>query len=285
MNFSVIVPFLNEELYIERCVRSLLGQDFDKNEYELIFIDNGSTDRSAEIVRAFPRVIFLSEEKKNVYAVRNKGLAIAKGRIIAFTDADCVVRRDWLTQIYAGMKNTGAAIVLGKRCFPDNSSLPLRMFADYENAKVKFVLSSCPKKYFFGFTNNMAAKAEAFKMTGPFAEWEVTGDLEFVHRCVRQIHGLKAAYLSSMQITHLEVTSLSAWLRKINIYGEHCRLVEKVRNYSRLGYNVKLQIYGYCVKENNYPFWKRILFFFLLVTGDLAYKAGAIKGYFKSKYE
>lgn len=94
MTFSVVVPFLNEGRYIARCIESLLGQDFDKNGYELIFIDNGSVDNSRKIVERFPNVILLSEEKKNPYAARNKGLRLAKGSIIAFSDADCVVAKD-----------------------------------------------------------------------------------------------------------------------------------------------------------------------------------------------
>ena len=101
---SVIVPFLEEEEYIERCLKSLIDQDFFRDEYELIFIDNGSTDASAEILRRYSRVILLTEPAGNEYAARNKALELAKCDIIAFTIADYVVERNWLVKGNVGSK-------------------------------------------------------------------------------------------------------------------------------------------------------------------------------------
>ena len=77
MDISIIVPFLNEERYIRRCLESLLDQDFDRSRYEVIFIDNGSSDASAEIVKGFPAVQLLTEEKGQVYTARNTGIGVA----------------------------------------------------------------------------------------------------------------------------------------------------------------------------------------------------------------
>ena len=85
MDISIIVPFLNEERYIRRCIESLLTQDFDRSRYEIIFVDNGSSDASPEIVREFPAVRLLTEEKGQVYTARNAGIGRASGKIIAFT--------------------------------------------------------------------------------------------------------------------------------------------------------------------------------------------------------
>lgn len=282
MIFSVIVPFLNEEPYIEQCINALLNQDFDRNEYELIFIDNGSTDSSIEIVRKSPKVILLHEGKKNVYAARNKGFSIAKGEIIVFTDADCAVSRDWLTQIYKGMGKANAAIALGKRFFSPNTSLILRMFEDYENAKIEYVLHNCAQRYYYGFTNNMAVKRDVFKKFGPFVELSIVGDIDFLHKCISAIPDAKVVYLNGMKITHLEISSPKRWLEKIHIYGEYNMLVKKTRNYSPLHYKEKLQIYNYCLKENNYPFQREVLLLFLLMIGDLFYRCGVIKGHIKS---
>jgi len=56
---------LNEERYIEACIKSLLNQDFDYNQYELIFIDNGSTDRSKDIVTSYSDILYLKEPKQD----------------------------------------------------------------------------------------------------------------------------------------------------------------------------------------------------------------------------
>jgi len=282
MIFSVIVPFLNEARYIKHCIDSLLNEDFDKNEYELIFVDNNSTDNSRKIVEQIPEIILLQENRKNVYAARNKGLSVAKGEIIAFTDADCVVSKDWLTQIYNGMRNNDATIVLGKRCFPSKRSYLLRVFEDYENAKVEYILRNCSREHFFGFTNNMAVKADAFKHLGFFSELEVTGDTEFIQRCVSTYEDAKIVYLKEMRVTHLEVTNAKVWVKKINIYGEHNAQVEKIRSgYKGVNCKVRLRIYMYCVKKNRYTLGRAIIFIFLALVGDLSYLVGKIKGYFK----
>ena len=278
MIFSVIVPFLNEELYIEKCIRALLNQDFDRRMYELIFIDNGSVDSSRKIVQKFTNVMLLREDKKTAYAARNKGLKVAKGEVVAFIDADCIAARDWLSQIDEGMKKTGAAVVLGRRCFPSNVSYLLRMFEDYENAKIEHLLNKCKKRYFFAYTNNMAVRGDVFRRLGPFMEWPRGGDSEFIQRCIVEEPGSKAVYLNKMKIIHLEIVDLKSWLKKINIYAAHFTQIRKLPIYSNLDYRIKLQICGYCARKNNYTIWQSALFFFLLILGDLYYKGGALKG-------
>ena len=142
MTFSVIVPFLNEEKYLRDCVNSLLAQDFSKDEYELIFVDNGSTDNSRSIVSKHKEIILLTEERKNVYIARNKALKAARGDIIAFTDADCSVCPDWLSQIYKGMNTANATIALGKVFLGRNPSLCLRIIQDYRNAIIEYLLAN-----------------------------------------------------------------------------------------------------------------------------------------------
>lgn len=92
LKLSIIVPVYNVEKYLERCVDSLLHQDIDKSEYEIILINDGSTDRSFEIAqqlkRKHPNIVLLSQENKGQSAARNVGLNIAKGKYILFVDSD-----------------------------------------------------------------------------------------------------------------------------------------------------------------------------------------------------
>ncbi len=157
--FSVVVPFLNEEEHIEQCIRSLVEQDFPGERRQLIFIDNGSTDRSWEIVESFPEITLLAQEKKSSYAARNKGITHATGKILAFTDADCAVDRSWLSKIYKEMES-GPEILLGRRCFIHGCSDLLCMIEEYEHAQTHYVLQKGYKKYFFAFTKNLAVQAE-----------------------------------------------------------------------------------------------------------------------------
>ena len=280
MIFSVIVPFLNEEVYIEQCILSLINQDFDAGEYEILFVDNGSTDASAEIVRKYPRVILLEEKKRDPYAARNKALSYAKGQIMAFTDADCIVSKDWLAQIHKGMQEANVTIVLGRRCFSDNHSIWLRMFQDYENAKVEYIIGAGVRECYFGFTNNMAVRAEAFKKWMFFAELPVAGDTEFIHKCL-QDPATMVTYLPRMIITHLEVTALAEWLKKVFFYGEINLLMGRKWGYRALRWREKLKIFHRCALDHCYNFCQAALFLSLLAIGQVFYAAGELKGKLK----
>lgn len=93
---SVVVPAYNEEKYIADCIKSLLAQDFPTEAYEIIVVDNGSTDRTMEIAASMG--VRVLNKVGNVGAVRNFGVKNANGDVIAFIDSDCVVSKDWITK-------------------------------------------------------------------------------------------------------------------------------------------------------------------------------------------
>lgn len=106
MKYSVIVPVYNAEKYIERCVFSILEQEFD--DFELILIDDGSTDSSLQICQHFAandqRVIVLQQQNAGVSAARNAGLRVSKGEFVLFLDADDYVALNYFCMLdqYAG---------------------------------------------------------------------------------------------------------------------------------------------------------------------------------------
>jgi glycosyltransferase involved in cell wall biosynthesis len=94
---SIVIPALNEEKYLPDCVKSLNNQDWN-GEYEIIVVDNGSTDRTAAIAREFG-VKVISCPKKGVVYARQAGAEEAKGEIIVQVDADTVYHSNWLGEI------------------------------------------------------------------------------------------------------------------------------------------------------------------------------------------
>jgi glycosyltransferase involved in cell wall biosynthesis len=98
MFISVVVPALNEEKYIKQCLSSLLSQSYPRELYEIIVVDNGSTDRTSEIARGFGvKVVY--EPKRGVSRARHRGAQEARGEIIAGTDADGIAPGTWLEEI------------------------------------------------------------------------------------------------------------------------------------------------------------------------------------------
>jgi glycosyltransferase involved in cell wall biosynthesis len=278
MIFSVIVPFYNEEIFIERCIHSLLNQDFDRNEYELIFVDNNSADRSAQVVNSYSDINLLSEGKRSAYAARNRGILAASGEILVFTDGDCEAEKDWLTHIYAGMKHLNAGIVLGSRCFASHKSIPLRLLAAYENAKIEYVLTtSLPKEYCYGFTNNMAVKGEIFEQSGLFPEFARGADTGFIQKYLFSDPEAKLIYLPKMLIRHLEVGQFIDWLNKQVIRGENNKRIGFGSKYKTLTAAMRLAVFRKAVKENGYGFSRSLILFLMLLLGNAFYIAGEIK--------
>ncbi len=284
MIFSVIVPFLNEERYIGRCIESLINQDFDKSEYELIFIDNGSQDKSAQIVRNFPQVRMLKEDRRNPYYARNKGIEVARGRIIAFTDADCTVCSDWLSQIYRSMKESNVPVVLGKRILSEKPRFLLRMAQDYENAKVEYFTDRNLKPYLFGYTNNMAVEADLFRQLGFFfTEVSFSGDTEFVIRYFKKNPDARIIYLENMKINHLEVFNIKVWLSKKKLRGEYNIILDENFIFSKVDIYTRLKIYCQYAVRKRYGIIKKIIAFILLLVGLMHYDLGKFKGFIKYK--
>ena len=108
----VIVPVLNGERTIEECLVSLLRTDYPPERREILVVDNGSTDRTAEIVEGFP-VALLREENPGAAAARNRGIEASRGEVLAFTDADCVVTSGWLRELVGGFEDATTAGVAG----------------------------------------------------------------------------------------------------------------------------------------------------------------------------
>ncbi len=95
MDFSIIIPAKNEEANIGRCLQSISELDYDPARFEVIVVDNGSSDKTVEIARRYGAVVFVLPEL-TVAGLRNFGAREAKGDILAFLDADCTVDNQWL---------------------------------------------------------------------------------------------------------------------------------------------------------------------------------------------
>jgi glycosyltransferase involved in cell wall biosynthesis len=93
---SVIVPVWNGEARIGQCIEALKNQTLRADLFEIIVIDNGSTDSTVSVVARHSDVILLQEPQPGSYAARNAGLTRARGEYVAFTDSDCTPQKDWL---------------------------------------------------------------------------------------------------------------------------------------------------------------------------------------------
>ena len=103
MKLSIIIPVYNVEKYIERCLRSAAVQDLPPNEYEIIVINDGSTDGSSKIIEAiskeFTNISLHNQENTGLGGARNKGITLAKGTYIWFIDSDDFIEQNSLNHV------------------------------------------------------------------------------------------------------------------------------------------------------------------------------------------
>ena len=103
MFLSIIIPVYNAERYLGECLDSLLNQDIPLEEYEIICIDDGSTDNSGDMLRKYaanhPNIVLIQQKNAGVSAARNTGMDIATGSYFWFVDADDFVRPNSLGKL------------------------------------------------------------------------------------------------------------------------------------------------------------------------------------------
>ncbi len=112
---TVIIPVYNDAERLTLCLQALENQTFPGDAYEVLVIDNHSTEPVAPIVAAFPHVRCLFEGRRGSYAARNLGLTQARGDILAFTDSDCIPNTDWIERGVAALRQDKAIGLIGGR--------------------------------------------------------------------------------------------------------------------------------------------------------------------------
>jgi len=115
MKLSIIIPVYNVEQYLEKCLQSVIRQDIPENDYEIIVVNDGSTDQSAEIIERFAKIQsnIKSIEKTNggVSSARNAGLRVAQGEYLMFIDSDDSIKEYCLKNLLAFAKESGSDLV------------------------------------------------------------------------------------------------------------------------------------------------------------------------------
>lgn len=169
---SVIIPVFNKERFVANTLKSVLAQTFQ--DYEILIVDDGSTDKSAEIIRRFDdkRIQLFSEHNRGVSGARNFGISQASGKFIAFLDADDIWNSDFLQTLISNIQkfpeqrvfSSAIEIEANGRTFPAKYSIKKRedvVIVDYFEASL---LQSVI------FTSAAIFEKSIFEKTGGFDE-------------------------------------------------------------------------------------------------------------------
>jgi glycosyltransferase involved in cell wall biosynthesis len=113
---SVVIPTYNASQKLRECLEALQKQTYPRERYEIIVVDDGSTDDTKSIIEVgggrFP-IRYCFQENKGPAAARNRGAGMAQGDVILFTDADCVPSETWIQEIVSPFRNPGIVAVKG----------------------------------------------------------------------------------------------------------------------------------------------------------------------------
>jgi len=179
---SVIIPAYNEEEFISRTLLSLLSQD-DPN-FEIIVVDNNSTDKTAEIARKYGAKV-INEEKQGIIFTRQRGFKEAKGEIIATTDADTILPSRWISTISKNFKKKDKLVLFGGLC--NFYSGPI--FAKFNAYYFLYPYRIFDKIFAGGWTMsgaNMAVRKTIFEKIGGFnTSLKSFEDVEISHRLMK----------------------------------------------------------------------------------------------------
>jgi glycosyltransferase involved in cell wall biosynthesis len=270
---SAIVPVFNASMWIERCIQGLLNQDYDPSRFEIILVDNNSSDDSKRLIRLHPRVRLLEESVQSSYAARNRGVYESSGELLAFTDADCAASPNWLSVIASAMRNSQTQAVLGSRT-PGTTSGPVRLISAYEDARVRFILENRRTRSYFAFTSNMAIRRSAFERYGPFETVARGADTLFLLRLANGAGPEAADWVAQMGVQHLEFRSGWTYLKKSFLYAQARKKTKHLGQCEGLTTAECLHIFRNVTR--GCPPSEIMALAFLLSTGRLSWMAGSL---------
>jgi glycosyltransferase involved in cell wall biosynthesis len=215
LSASVIIPALNAERTLGETLKALSLQ-IAAPPHEVIVVDNGSDDATAQIARSFGATV-VQETTRGPAAARNRGLTIASGSIIAHLDADTVPSRQWLSRICAPFDSGHVILVAGNTvCYPPATAAERYAQAIGLHTAARTLMRTC---FRFAPSLNMAVRRSAAVRVGGWAQEMLTGeDVDFSLRIQRgfrtQIH-----YAADAILYHRARADSAALRRQAAAYG------------------------------------------------------------------
>ncbi len=201
---SVIIPVLNDAERLRLCLGALAQQTYSSTDVEVLVIDNDSRSLAAteRAIAPFGPAKLSIETTPGSYAARNHGLSLAKGDILAFTDADCIPAPDWLEQ---GVKALTASppvdMVVGPiEIFARDGDRP-NLLELYQLMVSPFPQETYLRQFNGGATANILVRRAVVDRVGPFnQQLKSFGDLEWGARIFAA--GYRQQYVPAVRVRH-----------------------------------------------------------------------------------
>ncbi|MFH0793854.1 MAG: glycosyltransferase, partial [bacterium] len=213
---SVVVATYNGGRTLRNCLLSL-GRLCYPN-FEIVVVDDGSTDNTWEILSDFKDVRVITQPNRGLSAARNAGISAATGEIVAFTDSDCVADPDWLYHLVATMRRESAAGVGGPNLTPAENRLVAKCIALAPGHATHVLLSPTEAEHVPGC--NMAFRRDALLEVGGFDPvfTKAGDDVDIIWRL--QELGRRVVFSTGGFVWHHRRPTLRAYWKQQKGYGE-----------------------------------------------------------------
>lgn len=255
---SVIIPVLNGHKLIGECIDSIISQDYPKDNFEVIVVDNGSTDGTIDIVKNFQKdnknINLYHQKIKSSYAARNLGIVQSKGDILVFTDADCIADKYWLSNIVRYFSDKSVGGVAGEILPYSKDNIVEKYAVTEEILSQKRTFNS--KFLPYAQTANAAYRRELISQIGYFDEVISGGDADYSWRM--QLHtNYKIVYAQNAKVLHKHRTDLKGLFKQRFKHGYGFVLIRnKYKGYADMNDKKNNNDNN---KNNNISFYQKIV--------------------------
>ncbi len=213
---SVIICSYNGASTVESCLRSMGKINYP--DFEVVFVDDGSTDRTQEIVAQFPWVRNIVQENKGLSVARNVGMEAATGEVIVYTDSDCEADEDWLYYMALNLVRGGHVGVGGPNFIPDEGSWVADCVGLSPGGPTHVMLDDRTAEHVPGCNMGFFRHA-AMGINGFDGQFRKAGDdVDFIWRL--QHAGGTIGFAPAGQVWHYRRNTVKAYLKQQRGYGE-----------------------------------------------------------------
>ncbi|HET7813445.1 MAG TPA: glycosyltransferase [Candidatus Baltobacteraceae bacterium] len=217
VDVSIVVPVYNGADTLKTCLQSLQTQTLPRERYEIIVVDDGSSDASAQIALD-AGVQLIRQPNGGAPAARNTGIAAARGTWVAFTDSDCVASRGWLAALLQAAQSVPGALGAAGKTIGLKSQTPAARFVDLMGG-LDAIRSLQHPRFPFAPTANVLYSREALEKAGGFDRRYATYDACDLHTRLRRAHPGAFPYEARALIMHKHRTDWRAYRKQQFYYG------------------------------------------------------------------
>jgi MoaA/NifB/PqqE/SkfB family radical SAM enzyme/GT2 family glycosyltransferase len=242
MDISIVIPTYNRKLKLKACLDSVFAQDYPPHAFEVIVIDDGSTDGTVNMLGDLsgknPNLRYFVQEHRGPAAARNLGIKHSRAELVGFTDSDCILQRDWVRRMVEGHAVHKEVAALGGVTEVERKNIKAQVSQFLSDGAIETDINGKSETIFFP-TCNVSFKRKylicGFNELFPLPAGE---DLDFFWRLFK--NGGKLVYDRQIRVFHDCHTNFASFSKQAYMYGRGNYLVQYIHRDQPLLKEVKV---------------------------------------------